>query len=57
VPLAETRNAYEVKTQLDYFQLEYGFVAPKYEIEVLSLEALAGYFLLGTGIIVNIANG
>lgn len=57
VPLAETRNAYEVKTQLDYFQLEYGFTAPKYEIEVLSLEALAGYFLLGTGILVNIANG
>lgn len=57
VPLAETRNAYEVKTQLDYYQLEYAVIAPKYEIEVRSLEALATYFLLGTGILWNVANG
>lgn len=57
VPLAETRNAYEVKTQLDYYQLEYAMVAPKYETEVRSLEAVAMYFGLGTGILWNVANG
>lgn len=57
VPLAETRNAFEMKCQLDYYQLEYAVIAPKYEIEVRSLEALAAYFLLGCGIIFNIANG
>jgi hypothetical protein len=57
VPLAETMNAYEVKTQIDYYQLEYAVTAPKYSIEVRCLEALAGYFLLGSGIICNIAVG
>ncbi len=57
IPLGEIANALEVKTQLDYYQLEYAVTAPKYEIEVRCLEALAGYFLLGQGIIVNIARG
>lgn len=57
IPLGEINNAYEVKTQLDYFQIDYAIVAPKYEFEVRSLECVAGYFLLGTGGIWNIANG
>jgi hypothetical protein len=56
-PMAETVNAFEVKTQIDYYMLEYAVTAPKYSIEVRCLEALAGYFLLGCGIICNIANG
>lgn len=57
VPLGETKNAFEIKTQIDYYQLEYAVTAPKYSIEVRCLEALAGYFLLGSGIITNIAAG
>lgn len=57
VPLGEIVNAFEVETQLDYFQLEYAQVAPKYEVEVMVLEALKGYFLIGCGLIGNIANG
>lgn len=57
VPLNETTNAWEIKTQIDYYMLEYAVTAPKYSIEVRSLEALAGYFLLGAGIITNIAFG
>ena len=57
VPLGEITNAWEVKTQLDYLQLEYAQTAPKYEIEILSLEAVAGYFLIGCGLLGNIANG
>lgn len=57
VPLGEITNALEVETQLDYFQLEYAMTSPKYEIEIMTLEALKGYFLLGAGIISNIAAG
>lgn len=57
VPLASTRNAYEVKTQLDYYQIDYGLIAPKWEQEVRCLEALATYFLLGTGVLWNVARG
>jgi hypothetical protein len=57
VPLSATTNAWEIKTQIDYFMLEYAVTAPKYSIEVRCLEALAGYFLLGSGIICNVANG
>ena len=54
---SDVLNAIEIETQEDYMQFEYPWTAPKYEIEVFTIEVLKLYYLIGCGVLRNIAPG